>query len=254
MTMSGSSRILGAVGAALALTLTGPAYAGDRAASKVPATPVVGECRSLTVAEAGARSDTSPPIDCALPHNMRVIAVKNLPGGASYDDLATQADLFKAAEKICYPALHAAVGQTDLVRDQTAYSFVFFTPTKQQRADGARWLRCDLTLLHNTVWGDLPTDAVPALSSSRIPASAKRCLTGANFFVTPCTAPHTYRATGAFTVAARRFPGSKQMIKLGNQHCASRVSSAQFRFSWKPKAIYNGFHDHTIVCYSKTRS
>jgi len=252
MTISGRTRILAALGASLALTLSGPAYADGAATSRAAATPVVGECRSLTVTEAFAKTNTTPPIDCSQAHNTRVIAVRNLPGGATYDDL-TNAQIVRASAKICHPALLAAVSENYLVFDLTSYSYVFFEPTKQQRADGARWLRCDLTLVHGHTYGDLPTDAVPVVRGGHVPNSARRCLNGTTFFVTTCAASHTYRATGSFTVLSKRFPGTKEMIRLGNKRCPARVSSRRFRFSWKTKQNYNAYHDHVMVCYTQTR-
>ncbi len=251
MTISGRTRILAALGAALALTLSGPAYAGGGTAPKVVSKPVVGECRSLTLTEALAKTNTTPPVDCGQPHNTRVIAVRNLPGGATYDDL-TKAQLFAAVDKICDPALYAATSKSFLVLDRTSYSFVWFEPTKQEKTDGARWVRCDLTLVHGHTYGDLPTDAVPALKGSHVPNRAKRCLTGKQFIITTCTASHNYRATGSFMVASKTFPGTKKMIRIGNARCPEYVSSRTFRFSWKSKQTYNKHHDHVMVCFTKT--
>ena len=92
MTTSGRTRILAAAGSALALTLTGPAFAGGTARAATTSRPDVGECRSLTVAQADAKSDTSAPIDCANAHNSRVIAVRNLPQGVTYADLHRDPD------------------------------------------------------------------------------------------------------------------------------------------------------------------
>ena len=255
MTISGRTRILAAAGAALALTLTGPAYAGGTTPAAATGEPVVGECHSLTVAQASAKTDTSAPIDCANAHDTRVIAVRNLPNGQTYADVNTTAKLVRAGESICYPAFRNAVGGTDRVIDRTAYTFVFFKPTAQQVAQGARWLRCDLTILHGTKYGDLPTDRVPALKGSTIPASAKRCLGGKNHFTTTCTASHTYRTTGSFTVGLKKFPGTKRIIQIGRNRCPALVSTDRnYLFTWKLKATYNVQHDHTVVCFSRTSS
>jgi hypothetical protein len=255
MKISGRTRVLAAVGAAVALTLTGPAYAGGTTSAKATGKPVVGECRSLTLAQASAKSDTSAPIDCAKAHNSRVIAVRNLPPGTTYADLDTNAKLLRAGTDICYPAFRTAVGGTDRIIDRTAYTFLFFRPTAQQAARGARWLRCDLAIVHGSRYGNLPTDAVPALKSSTIPASAKRCLAGTNHVTTTCTATHNYRATGSFTVSLKTFPGTKRITQIGRNRCPALVSTDRnFLFSWKPKQIYNGQHDRTVVCYSHTSS
>ena len=170
MTLSGRTRTLAAVGAALALMLTAPAYAGGTTSSqRLAASPTVGECRSLTPDQAGSESDPSAPIDCATAHNSRVIAVPSLPKGITYADLDTKAAVDRTAAKLCYPAFRAAVGQNDRVRSRTAYAYLFFVPTAQERTDGARWLRCDLALQHGAKLGNLPTDRVPALTEQHRP-------------------------------------------------------------------------------------
>jgi hypothetical protein len=255
MTTSGRTRILAAAGSALALTLTGPAFAGGTARAATTSRPDVGECRSLTVAQADAKSDTSAPIDCANAHNSRVIAVRNLPQGVTYADLDTNAKLVRAAMDLCYPAFRTAVGGTDRVIDRTAYTFLFFRPTAQQRASGARWMRCDLALVQGPTYGDLPTDAVPALKGSRIPTSEKRCLAGTNHITTTCKAGHSYRATGSFTVDLQKFPGTRRIIQIGRNRCPALVSTDRnFLFTWKVKQVFNGVHDRTVVCYSHTSS
>jgi hypothetical protein len=248
MTPWGRTRLLAA--AAVALALTAPAYAEGTPARA--ATPSVGECHSLTMAQAEQSSDTSAPVPCSSAHDDRVIAVPDLPSGVSYADLDAVGVLHTAA-RLCYPAFRAALGQTDRVRDRSAYTYLFFVPTAAERTAGARWLRCDLTVRHGRTLGDLPTDRVPALATTRIPAKVTRCLAGRDHLVTVCTARHTYRATGSFTVDLKRFPGRKEMARIGRNRCPALVSTdGDFRFSWVPAFAYNLAHDRTVVCYSRT--
>jgi hypothetical protein len=242
-----------AIGLVTALVTGLPtAYAAGRAAAVKPS---VGECRSLTIAEASAASDTSDPIPCSTAHTARVIAVPSLPSGVGYPDLDTAAKLDRVAVKLCYPAFRAALGQNDKVRDRSAYAYLYFVPTADQRDAGARWLRCDLTLRHGGRLADLPTDAVPALSGTRLPAKVKRCLAGTNLRTTVCTATHRYRSTGAFTVALERYPGRAALLRIGRKRCPALVSTdGDFRFTWAPKTLWNLVHDRTIVCYSHTSS
>jgi hypothetical protein len=251
MTPSGRTRLLAAALTAVALALTAPTYAAQ-APARAAGTPAVGECRSLTLAEAEQSSDTSAAIDCSFAHDARVIAVPDLPSGVSYGDLDSVGVLHTAA-RLCYPAFRAALGQTDRVRDRSAYTYLYFVPTAAERAAGARWLRCDLTLRHGATLGDLPTDRVPALATRRVPAGVARCLAGRAHLVTVCTASHSYRATGSFTVDLKRFPGRARMARIGRNRCPALVSTdADFRFSWLPAFAYNLAHDRTIVCYSHT--
>lgn len=255
MTTSRRTRALAAVGAALALTLAAPADAGGAAASKAATKPAVGECRSLTLAQASEASDTSAAIDCAGAHNDRVIAVPKLPRGVTYADLDTDATLTRIGTRLCYPAFRAAAGRDDRLRARSAYTWLFFVPTAQQRAGGARWLRCDLALRRGTTFADLPTDREPALEGSTVPAAVKRCLVGSTHLTTTCSATHGYRVTGSFTVDLKKFPGRQRMLQIGRNRCPALVSTDRsFLFSWTPRDVFDVARDRTMACYSRTSS
>ena len=140
------------------------------------------------------------------------------------------------------------------MRDRSAYDFVFFQPTADQIAAGARWLRCDLVLRRGTTLADLPTDATPALSGLPLGNKVARCLKGTNHIITTCSSNHSYRATGSFTVASTSFPGRTALIHAGRAKCPSRVNSRAYLFTWKVKLIWNLVHDRTVVCFTKTSS
>ena len=250
MTRSGRTRLLAAIGAALAVTVTAPVTAGG--ATAPTGKPAVGECRRLTAAQADAASNPSNPIACSSPHNTRVIAVPTLPKGVAYADIGA-AKLDKIATRLCYPAFRAALGQTNRVRNMSAYGFLYFKPTAQQRAAGARWLRCDLRLRHGTSLATLPTDRKPALRGTQVPAGVRRCLAGKALRITVCEASHRYRAAGAVKVDIKRYPGRAKMVHIGRQRCLAVVTTdADFRFTWSSKTVWNVAHDRTLVCYNRS--
>jgi len=250
MTRSGRTRLLAAVGAALALTVTAPVTAGG--ATAATGKPVVGECRQLTVDQAAAGSNPINPIACSSPHNARVIAVPTLPKGVTYADIGA-AKLDKIATRLCYPAFRAALGQTDRVRNMSAYGFLYFQPTAQQRAAGARWLRCDLRLRHGATLATLPTDRKPALRGTVVPAGVRRCLAGKALRITVCEASHRYRAAGAVKVDLKRYPGRTKLVRIGRQRCPAVVTTdADFRFTWNSKTVWNVAHDRTLICYNRS--
>lgn len=251
MTLSGPTRLLAAAGAVVALTVTAPAEAGGARATG--GKPSVGQCRSLTLAQASAPSNSSPTVGCSSGHNDRVIAVKNLPKGVSYSQLNTAAKVNTMAVRLCYPAYRAALGQSDQVRDRTAYSYLYFVPTSKQRSNGARWLRCDLTLRQGASLAKLPTDRKPALKGTRVPKNVARCLAGKSLVTTTCTSAHSYRAAAAVKIDIKKYPGRKQMIKIGRSRCPGLITTdADFRFTWSGKTIWNVARDHTLVCYNRT--
>jgi hypothetical protein len=255
MTISGRTRLLttaGVLTAALATAgLLATAATADAGAGN--GRPTVGECRTITASQAAAKTDPTPPAPCSQAHDDRVIAVEKLPTGVTWDQLSDSQTL-KTGIKACTPAFRAALGLDDKVRDRSAYDFVFFQPTADQIAAGARWLRCDLVLRHGTTLADLPTDTTPALTGLPLPRKVNRCLVGTDHLVTPCSGRHGYRATGSFTVAGKAFPGRPALVRAGRASCPSRVDSRAYLFTWRPKLIWNLIHDHTVVCFTKTSS
>jgi Septum formation len=234
-----------ALAAASLLAVTAPAEAG------VGGKPTVGQCRTITAAEAAARTNTTRPSGCTKAHDDRVIAVPDLPAGVSWTDLSDK-QILKQGIKACTPVLRTVLGQDDKVRDRSAYDFVFFQPTAKQIAAGARWLRCDLVLRHGKTLADLPTDKTPALSGLPLNNHVARCLKGPSHITTTCSSKHSYRATGSFTVPSRSFPGRTALVDAGRAKCPSRVHSRSYLFTWKPKPIWNLVHDRTVVCFTKT--
>src|SRR4029079_2948688 len=136
----------------------------------------VGQCRQLTMAQIGHASNQTAPISCSRSHNSRVIAVPTLPRGVGWHELMRGGRVYKQAVSLCYPAFKATLGQTNAVRDRTAYTWLYFIPSDQQRAAGQRWIRCDLALRHASQYAALPNDHVPALSDSSPATRVARCL------------------------------------------------------------------------------
>jgi hypothetical protein len=216
--------------------------------------PAVGQCRQLTTSQiTDHTSNTTSPISCSKTHNSRVIAVPTLPKGVRWRDLATKSKLYARAVSLCYPAFKAAVGQTNPVRDRTAYTWNFFEPTKRQRENGQRWIRCDLAMRHGSRYGALPTDRVPALRDSSPAPRVARCLrqVSGSFQTTPCSATHSYRAVGTFSVSKSKYPGKTTMLQQGRSRCPKIVKSdSNFRWTWNNKTIWNRGHNHVVVCYT----
>jgi hypothetical protein len=218
--------------------------------------PAVGQCRQLTTAQIEDHpSNTTAPISCAKKHNSRVIAVPTLPKGVRWRDVSTSRKLYAMAVKLCYPGFQRAVGQTNAVRDRTAYTWNFFEPTKSQRQNGQRWIRCDLSIRHGGSYGALPNDHTPALSDSSPPNRVARCLrqVKGSYQTTPCSAPHGYRAVGTFSVARSTYPGKSTLLQLGRSRCPKIVrTDTNFRWTWNNKTVWNRGPNHVVVCYNRT--
>ena len=232
-----------------ALALASTLLVGSSAEAAAPA-PVVGDCHDYTFDDMLGEHETSTPVDCSQDHNARVIEVFDLPDGKDWSDYSLEG-LGHLTTRHCYDSLWDALGRSAKVRDMTAYTYSWFTPTKAQRQDGARWIRCDLVLLGGKKLMKLPTDAVPALPDGSLTKDIKRCMTG-HGYDTVCTRDHAYRAMGAFTMKVDKYPSDAKKRRLAIRHCGKFVTSRTF--SWTT-AGEDGFRqgDHVMVCYNKTK-
>jgi len=245
-----SPRLLAAVLMLLAPLAGVVVSAGAAQAGPAFEEPAVGECRVLTSDEALRKSNNEAPIDCSQAHTSRVIATGRLPRGVSWS--APMRQLKRIFTRTCDPAWKAALGRTYRSRAMTAYTWAWFMPTKAQRAQGARWIRCDLILLGGRKLDPLPTDAQPALGAQPHPSRIAACLGPASLRDTACTNRHAFRATGTFVIHQKAHPTARQLERAARRKCPSRVSSRVFLwFDHGPDRWQLG--DHVVICYSRTR-
>jgi hypothetical protein len=103
--------------------------------------PKVGECHDLTPKQIQAESDTKKPVPCSSKHTTRTVAVVDAPPKSGSEDVQT----FRVGEA-CAEGYKTVVGGDAKTRVKTLYSLAWFHPTKAQKAKGAKWMRCDVTL------------------------------------------------------------------------------------------------------------
>lgn len=228
-----------------ALAIVAPSNAApDSSAAK----PEAGQCRQLTPAQGEPSSNNSPTVSCSDPHTNYTYAVPTVPRRIKFKKISS-AQFSKLGLSLCGgPRFDKALGRTDLVRDQTVYGSMFFGPSKAQRADGARWMRCDLFLLAGRDLGELPPTQHPMLQGP-ITDAVRRCLTHDHYFTT-CITAHAYRSVTAFTVHSKKYPTKAQFTAQGRKHCPS---SANDFFSWPFKSDWST-GDRGEVCYHATTS
>lgn len=253
MTISGTARAMAAAAALTltALATTSPAHAGaqNRATDPLVGAPAVGTCKALTPKGSNAAVDHSAAVSCTKTHTAEVVGVVKLPTTMSWSS-ASAADLFRVVARKCAPKVDTALGRSAAVRDSSAYSYVWFAPTKGQQAKGARWLSCSVILHRAASLAPLPTSTSPFLPSGALGDGIARCLTR-SALTTACKSGHLWRATGTFKVTGK-YPGAKALNKKATRACVSRVHSPAFRWTYKDKTTWNVHGDHVVVCYSKT--
>lgn len=210
--------------------------------------PTVGECHDYTYDDMLKASETSDPVDCAtVAHTAKISKVTMLPDGVSYSDAVKLGNLYYNR---CLPAWEDLLGRSDVKRALTAYSASVFIPTKAERNQGARWLRCDVILYRGVGLSDLPYDAAP-LVSNPITDDIARCLKAKTFYTTTCDAGHAFRATGSFRAPKGPYPSEKKFARIAQNRCPSLVTSSRWRYSWPSKASWKDGY-RVMVCYSKT--
>ena len=124
------------------------------------------------------------------------------------------------------------------------YGVVWFQPTADQVALGARWFSC-----HLVVWDDAGlaplTHPLPKLGK-KIPDSVATCLTRSTKYTT-CADAHAWRASYSFYVTGK--PTKRNADRAAARTCPRRVTSRAWLLSQ---------HDvpgkrFVVVCYSKTK-
>ncbi len=224
-----------------------PAYAG-KAGDPNYHKPVVGECRDYDYATLMTPTDSSPAVDCAGPHTAKVLATPMLPKGVTWAN-GTDAQFFLTMLKTCVPAMRATLGgANDQTRYLSAYTFGWFFPTKAERNNGARWLRCDAVIMKPTSLADLPTDTVPFLPAPPYPDEVARCL-NAKFKGTSCAAKHAWRATGSFRMPGKQYPSKAKITRVLNNRCPSLTTTRAWAYSIRDKFFWKA-GDHSVACYS----
>jgi hypothetical protein len=254
MTISGVTRTLAAGAAAAALLAAAPAQAGrTRAGAAMTGAPSVGTCSTLSAKQALAATDASTAVPCRQAHSAWVAGVVKVPASLDWST-ASNKDLYRVVADKCAPDVLKSLGTASWSRaDDTAYDFVWFRPRKADLTAGARWLSCSIVLEQGTKLADLPRRKAPFVPHGKHADTIARCLTK-SVLTTPCHAGHTWRATGTFTLSSAKRPAVKSLNKTAARKCLPHVDRRRFyRYTYKDVDTWAA-GDHTVVCYTKTRS
>jgi hypothetical protein len=251
MTM-GPLRIL--AGAAIAALVVGTFSTLPATATSAPpakptpranfAVPKVGECHLLTIKQAFGSSDARTPVPCTSKHTTMTIGVKRLTGSVNWNDKSA---LYSKLRSKCWNALERVLGSSDVVRAQTAYSWVWFRPTKEQIRRGAKWLRCDLVLSGATKL--MPIKADVTVSSRTITDRIRNCVTSRGA-LTVCSRPHAYRSVGAFRISGG-YPSKERARALAFANCGRFVTSRRFIWLTPSREQWNT-GTRAMICFNVT--
>jgi hypothetical protein len=216
-------------------TKAAPAYLAD---------PKEGECHDLTLKQVAAVSDTTKPVPCSSKHTTLTVAVVPEPPEARKGSQNARAF---AVGQACGPGFVKQVGGDSKTRAKTLYSLAWFMPTKAQRAKGANWLRCDVTLSDEHHAYQL-TGKLPLLDDG---AHERELRCGRNkpgnqsWEYVPCTTHHQYVADKF--IEADPDTTWKQAQKAAEKACFAEggLFSRSLPEQW-------GIGDRWYVCWSTT--
>jgi hypothetical protein len=233
--------------AGLLLTLS-PGHA-DAAARAGADKPAVGTCYQLAAAGVADRTNPGTVVPCSQQHTAMTYASADVPSSVSMTD---SAQLGRFVSKTCDPAYHRTVSRSISLRLMTAYYTAYYTSSKADQAAGHRWIECVVVLAggpHDLV--PLPGTTTPFVPDARgISRREARCLTGVHQYLTSCSRPHDYRATGDFQLAKGPYPSERARYRADAAHC-SRLSRQWLAINPTAAVWRTGFH--YTVCYRPGR-
>jgi len=229
------------------LAVAGLVAPAGAVSSRATAAPANGRCYNLTFSQTYPVSSNVGSVPCTSKHTTKTFLVKNVPNNVDYKHI-TDAAFAKLAITMCLPQFRATLGTTVPNQHLTAYDFIFFAPTSTQKAAGARWVRCDVTLLGNNTLRALPTNTTPFIQGA-ITDTTRRCLATSHHWVTTCAGVHSYRSTSAHTLTTgTHYRTTEQFLANGRKYCPT----ADY-YTWPNKFAWS-VGDHVLICFDRTAS
>jgi hypothetical protein len=246
----GTSLVL-ALLALLACTATGEQEASAPTDSAVatteppkPIPPRLGACYRLTVEKATSPTNHSRSVRCSSPHDAVTIHVGRMPALDAGTGTSPRDQRRLAAH--CAVELRRFTGGTVQAHRLSRLQAIWFRPSADQAAQGARWYRCDLVAVGTDdrllrLPGGLHMRGVlgrpQALDTFGLCATAQPGARG--FDRVACGVKHSWVAISTIDIpGGRTYPGADNARDAGDDTCASQVRSHQgnslkFSYGWE---------------------
>lgn len=186
-----------------------------------PEPPQNGACYRLTYDEAVAPTVDAAPVRCRRPHTARTFRVGRLDRGVEVDSARAQ----RQAQETCTQRLGPHLGAGREALRLSLVETVWFTPTLEEAAAGARWFRCDaiatagagrLLRLPRPLEGSLDALALCATAEPGRRASRR----------VACSARHAWRAIATVDLGGSAYPTAQQVADAMQGTCRSRARDA----------------------------
>lgn len=257
---SSSPTSLPARSSSAASTSTRPSPAGD-----VPPPPTAGQCRDTPTSNLGQNDwvDNTPVVDCSKPHTLETVEVikpveklslalaKQLAGSCGGSSSA------RGYLGISYPAVRTL-----------AFPVVYW-PSREQRAAGQNWLRCDAGVNATTHGGPHLATQTGSLRGAVLsdPVRFQVCIgqipdPARDQPLTSCKKPHRAELLPDFLqLNVQHYPSVATLKGKGQSGCASLLghrkdlSSLIITSSWRPsRADWSKGDTLEGVCWIHTKS
>ncbi|ANH37375.1 hypothetical protein I601_0932 [Nocardioides dokdonensis FR1436] len=238
----------------LSLLVLAPAPASSAGAAEEPAAapdpmagaPAPGTCYQLTHAELMADSTPAEPVECSTRHTAQVLDVGTLPDEVDWS--SSDARVTRAMAKHCGPAFAEVVKDDPLLRARTVVQLAYFLPDTADREAGARWFRCDVSLLAGSRMLPLPEELPRVRRASSIDDSVGRCVTK-KLAYTSCAKRHRYTHASAFKlIRVKPRTAQRQLGEAAARECPRRTSTK--RWVWSATRLKK-WHERVVVCYER---
>jgi hypothetical protein len=214
-------------------------------------------CYRLGYDAALAPTNARKPVPCGTPHSAVTFFVGTFPRGVAVDS----ARVHRAESTVCPRKFAPFVGGTLEDRRLSLLRTVWFAPTVEQAALGARWFQCvaialrgdsHLMVLDVPVSGALDTDAGRAhygLCATDQPGTS-------DFQPRICAVPHSWQALRTVGFVPGPYPGVDAVKSAGQTPCqdAARAVAGdplnyQWSYVWPTKAQWKAGQNYG-VCWA----
>lgn len=162
----------------------------------------VGQCTRMTPQQSRGAVAVAPTVACGRAHTSVVAYAALVPR-----PLTTRTPFGRrqaVARRVCEPAFVRAAGGTPDLRASSVLTWTFHTPTPDQLARGARWVRCDVVARSGEDLVPLP-DARPLLRPGLV-EELRVCQTRSGADVS-CARRHAFRLQAVFRPEGTAYPG-----------------------------------------------
>lgn len=206
-----------------------------------PPSPPEGACYRLSFDELAQSANNDHPYLCGKRHTTQTIFVGRLHATDGVDSDAARAQM----SRVCPRRMKHYLGGSRTDRHLSRFNVVWFVPSPEQAAAGARWFRCDVIAFGRS--GHLyplprPRRLHGLLDGSAALGSYGLCGTAApgsaHFERVICARHHSWRAVSTIRFAGDTYPGRHAVRAEGNGICKDRARaqaglSLRYSYGWE---------------------